>query len=67
MARPRKIKEDIESTVIALPQEEVITVTPVVRSAEYLRVAAVYEEFKSKYPDKWEREKEVLLAKLNNL
>lgn len=67
MVRPKKIKEELTPVVEVVRTETPVKAEPVVRSAEYLRVKAVYEDFKAKYPDKWEREKEVLLAKLNNL
>lgn len=57
--RPKRIVET----------EPVVTPEPVIipRSAEYLRVEQVYREFRAKYPDKWEKEKDVLLAKLELL
>ena len=69
MARPKKIK--IEETPVEVVDTPVIVEeTPVItseRSKEYYRVVGVYEDFKRKYPAKWEVEKEVLLKKLELL
>lgn len=64
MARPKKVVVE-EAPVVETPIEE----TPIKseRSPEYYRLLGVYEEFAKKYPEKWAVEKEVLLAKLNNL
>ena len=68
MARPKKIVAPIEETpVVETPVEETPIVEKSERSPEYYRLLGVYDEFAKKYPDKWEREKEVLLAKLINL
>lgn len=74
--RPKKIVEPvvnpaIDETVV-MPEPEPVEIPqtePAIkpRSAEYLRVEQVYREFRAKYPDKWEKEKDVLLAKLELL
>lgn len=75
MARKKIVEEVIDTTEeVSLEQVDAVvealvaeTEAPKERSDEYKRVAAVYELFKVQYPEKWELEKEALLAKLELL
>ena len=72
---PEIVEEVIDTTEEVSPEEVDAVVDAIVaetidsseRSDEYKRVAAVYEAFKIQSPEKWELEKETLLAKLELL